>query len=279
MRRIPGRDTICWGVGGPPVPMSLKTLLHSLRNPGQQPEPHTVADPSPHFTEGQPEDGRATSLPLPQLDFTLELPSHWPLPGPPAKPLGYYGVTSRGTSLCVRWRSWSASAECWVLGHQEVPGAASPSLIQRPDRWARSAPRALSGGRCEVSRGMAHRCGHRRPRGGSGPDPRQGLERRWRPRETPSDSARLRADTPSSRSSVTVQCGQEAPCLRAEAAADVKGAAKGAPASPSPIPPPPRPAGDPGARLTGWRAGPGRAPTGRRARRRRPAGPRGRART
>lgn len=138
--------------------MSLKTLLHSLGNPGQQPEPYTVADPCPHFTEGQPEDGRAPSLPLPQLDFTLELPSHWPLPGPPAQPLDYYGVTSRGTSPCATWRSWSASAECWVLGHQEIPGAASSSLIQRPDRLPRSAPRALPGGR-EVSRWMAHRCG------------------------------------------------------------------------------------------------------------------------
>lgn len=100
--------------------MSLKTLLHSLGNPGQQPEPYTVADPCPHFTEGQPEDGRAPSLPLPQLDFTLELPSHWPLPGPPAQPLDYYGVTSRGTSPRATWRSWSASAECWVLGHQEI---------------------------------------------------------------------------------------------------------------------------------------------------------------
>lgn len=99
---------------------------------------------------------------------------------------------------------------------------------------------------------------HRRPRGGSGPDPRQGLERRRRPRETPSDSARLRADPPSSRSSVTVQCGQEAPGLRAEAAADVKGAAKGAPAPP--IPPPAQARWRPGLpphRLEGWaRPGP-----------------------
>lgn len=124
------------------------------------------------------------------------------------------------------------------------------------------------------------------PHGGVGQDPRKGLECRLDFRKTPSNSNGLGAGrhgaSPPTSGSARRRC--EAPDLTAEDTADLERAAKGPQRARGPQPGPDgvRSPRRPRAGLTGWRAGPGRAPTGRRRQRARPrrrAAPRGRART